>query len=98
ITVGAGGGETRRVSTAGGGAASGGGGLECRPFASGIVCGALPKAGDPSDEVIPGIEDAAHFLVADTTHHMDPDGWVVTRLPANFYSPARPHTVNGELL
>lgn len=99
------GGASTRPALGGSGASGGtgaandnNGGVECRPFASGVVCGALPKTGDPSEDAVPSIEDAARFLVADASHHMEPDGWVVTRLPANFFSPARPHTVNGELL
>ncbi len=44
------------------------------------------------------LSDVAHYLVADTVQQMEPDGWVVAKLPANFYSSARAHVVSGTLL
>lgn len=44
------------------------------------------------------IADVAHFPIGSNTQQMEPDGWVVAKLPANFYSSARTETVTGTLL
>jgi hypothetical protein len=44
------------------------------------------------------ISDIADFTPSSGINRMEPDGWVVVGLPANFYSTAGVHAVRGELL
>ncbi|WP_394554558.1 hypothetical protein ACDF64_07675 [Agromyces sp. MMS24-JH15] len=64
---------------------------------------------DPNDLCEPGtpatpgtpaitIRDLAAFRPAPTTAPMEPDGWAVVDLPANFLSDASVHTASGTLL
>ena len=43
------------------------------------------------------LSDIAHFTVSPTMHLMEPNGWVIAKLPANFYSTARTEIVTGTL-
>lgn len=56
-----------------------------------------PTAPAPGSALVT-LSDIARFRPAAAVHRMEPDGWAVVGLPANFFGVAHPQVVSGELL
>jgi hypothetical protein len=62
------------------------------------VCGwTVTDAGDIEEERTVTLKDLARFEANGGVDRMEPDGWIVTGLPTNFYATARRHIVAGRL-
>lgn len=65
-----------------------------------VTCGAVVDC-DPAEPAPPttlSLDDIASFRPASPVQGMEPDGWAVTGLPANFFITAETETVAGTLL
>ena len=68
--------------------------------AGSVTCGAVVDC-DPAEPTPPtsvSLDDIASFRPTAPVQGMEPDGWAVTGLPANFFMTAATETVSGTLL
>ena len=71
-------------------------------FQDAIFC-VLPDDAQPATPATPGtpavtLSDIALFRPQAAVQSMQPEGWMVVGLPANFFAVIEPHAVDGELL
>lgn len=70
----------------------------CVPRLGDLTCWSVtPPPGDEGAAAVT-LADIAHFHPEVGAHVMEPGGWVVAGLPANVYSDASVHSVEGSLL
>ena len=70
---------------------------DAEPGAPAETTDSAPANDDTVDTVIT-LTDIASFVPRSAIQYMEPDGWMVVGLPANFYAAIEQHVVPGELL